>query len=92
MGEQIPEEPEYHDLLLSLAFPGQEVSVVNIEENIEINLPTRPVDMVMANWVVEGKKAAKESITRHYTSNSILPISQPYHKPSSSTLRNLLIA
>lgn len=38
---------EYADLLVELAFPGQAVRVLNIEENIEINLPTRPLDMVM---------------------------------------------
>lgn len=38
---------EYADLLLHLIFPGEPIRIVNIEENVEINLPTRPVDMVM---------------------------------------------
>lgn len=38
---------EYADVLLKLAFPNQAVSLISVEENVEINLPTRPVDMVM---------------------------------------------
>ncbi len=45
---------EYADLLLKLAFPDQKVRVVNVEENVEINLPTRPVDMVMTIASGEG--------------------------------------
>lgn len=37
----------YPDLVVNLAFPGQSVQVISVEENVEINLPTRPVDTVM---------------------------------------------
>ncbi len=37
----------YPDLVVKLAFPGQAVQVLSVEENVEINLPTRPVDTVM---------------------------------------------
>jgi predicted transposase YdaD len=37
----------YPDLVVKLAFPDQSVRVITVEENVEINLPTRPVDTVM---------------------------------------------
>jgi hypothetical protein len=37
----------YPDLVVNLAFPGHSVRVISVEENVEINLPTRPVDTVM---------------------------------------------
>jgi hypothetical protein len=38
---------EFPQVLFHLAFPGETIRVVNVEENVEINLPTRPVDLVM---------------------------------------------
>lgn len=38
---------EYAEVLVKLTFPDQDVRLVSVEENVEINLPTRPVDTVM---------------------------------------------
>jgi len=49
---------EFPQVLFDLAFPGQTIHVVNVEENIEINLPTRPVDLVMTIATSQGQKKA----------------------------------
>ncbi len=53
----------YADVLLRLAFPGQAVRLVSIEENVELNLPTRPVDMVMI--IASGEAAEEEEKGLH---------------------------
>lgn len=48
---------EYADVLLKLTFPNQPIRLISVEENVEINLPTRPVDMVMI--IATGEAAAE---------------------------------
>jgi predicted transposase YdaD len=57
---------EYADLLLALLFPGQTVHLLDIEENIEINLPTRPVDMVMTISTGTGEEERKQALHVEY--------------------------
>ena len=58
----------YPDVLVSLAFPNQTVEVVRVEENVEINLPTRPVDLVMTIRCLEtnGDWVEKALHLEHY--------------------------
>ena len=56
----------YADVLLKLAFPGQAVRLISIEENVEINLPTRPVDMVMIIATGEGEQERQQGLHVEY--------------------------
>jgi hypothetical protein len=57
---------EYADLLLALLFPNQAIQLLDIEENIEINLPTRPVDMVMTISTGTGEEERKQGLHVEY--------------------------
>ena len=58
----------YPHILIDLAFPDQKVELINVEENVEINLPTRPLDIVMTIRCLEPDGEWREKIlhVEHY--------------------------
>ena len=58
----------YPHVLIDLAFPDQKVELINVEENVEINLPTRPLDIVMTIRCLEPDGEWREKIlhVEHY--------------------------
>jgi hypothetical protein len=59
----------YADILLRLTFPDQQVRLVSVEENVEINLPTRPLDtvMIIASADEQGLEEERALHVEYYT-------------------------
>lgn len=57
---------KYADLLLRLTFPDRSVRLISVEENVEINLPTRPVDTVMIISTDEGGREVERVLHVEY--------------------------
>lgn len=56
----------YADVLLRLAFPDQPVRLISVEENVEISLPARLVDMVMVIASGEGAEEQQRGLHVEY--------------------------
>ncbi|MEW5987733.1 MAG: DUF4351 domain-containing protein [Chloroflexota bacterium] len=67
---------EYADVLLRLAFPGQTVSLLSVEENVEINLPTRPVDMVMMIALNVSEATQRQGLHVEYYARHVADVPQ----------------
>jgi hypothetical protein len=53
---------KYANVLLRLTFPDQPVRLISVEENVEINLPTRPVDTVMIIATTDERGKEEERV------------------------------